>query len=73
MNAIDIKTAILADLRALEIDASSLPELAYISMRAVLASKSPQWTTEYSAEISALIIEISEKLISSGKVVQHGV
>jgi hypothetical protein len=73
MHANEIKNAILRDLRALEISAASLQELAYISMRAVLASKSPQWTTEHSAEISALIIEISEKLISSGEVIQHGV
>jgi hypothetical protein len=73
MHAIEIKNAILRDLRALEISAASLQELAYISMRAVLASKNPQWTLEYSAEISALIIEISEKLIASGEVVQRGV
>jgi hypothetical protein len=73
MTSIEIKDAIIADLRALAISSGSLPELAYISVRAVMASKNPQWTTEDSAEISALIIEISEKLISSGEVIQRGV
>jgi hypothetical protein len=73
MTSIKIKNAILADLRALAISSGSLPELGYVSMRAVLATKRSDWTLEYSAEISALIIEISEKLISSGEVIQHGV
>lgn len=73
MNAIEIKNAILNDLRALEINSGSLPELGYISMRSVLATKRSDWTLEYSAEISALIIEISEKLVASGEVVQNGV